>query len=582
MSTVDPSQLPSDISKIKNLDFSKSEDQDIFLDYARNFLKTYKGISETELDYSNAENIVTLHRMKDGSYSDTVLHTISIIYNFLFAFAMAHSDSQKSLISKFFNNEVELMVHGPGRDNKWTKEFKDLLSIKEDFVKYHSMPQQIQMGISFELLHSFLLREQQFLLKQNAIQIMADNRLVTEQQTQELKKHNEYLQKQTETQVKSLEEKLNELNTAFHEAQEKLKVFYDKERKREEDREKRRHRIKRRPTSPVSLNIFISCLDGLKTNKQMSDVKIFTCARDRISIFLLFFSGIRVNMLSNFSFKDLAIIFGKKIPNVFGPPELSIAESAAAIPVSKKRHSEQQVLTVAKPIHKEYLYSNHNLHDDLLALLNRLKDWCQEKQVDFEQNGLDFAFYTSFNDLSKSISRENINKNINKVLRNGVQDSSSRVSSLKLLNTYTSHSFRYYIATSIIADTGDIRKAQQFLHHSSVATTALYDRNVLTNETIRAITNRQANPKTDKQKIQFSEEQVLDFATRVASNKAFSDTEIQKIEKSFENGEDSLNPDRFHEKAQKTQRHVDHKNEARKNKFVKKNKNVSEKNIQKT
>ena len=54
LSTVDPSQLPSDISKIKNLDFSKSEDQDIFLDYARNFLKTYKGISETELDYSNA------------------------------------------------------------------------------------------------------------------------------------------------------------------------------------------------------------------------------------------------------------------------------------------------------------------------------------------------------------------------------------------------------------------------------------------------------------------------------------------------------------------------------------------------
>ena len=196
----------------------------------------------------------------------------------------------------------------------------------------------------------------------------------------------------------------------------------EKEKTSKKRREKHQMRDRKKMRDPISFDEFIFALNYIKKNtyEHWTNTEKFTCARDRIALFLLFFSGLRVQNLLHVSLQDLI--------NIFLNPE----NKHTSISLIKKKKSEFHTFFVSRAVAHKFFFGEINLIEDFYFLHETILNGLEKKNISLHR----IPFYTSYKFLHKPCCRNYLNDNINTILKNVVKNCHS--ANGKILS---SHSF---------------------------------------------------------------------------------------------------------------------------------------------
>ena len=476
--------LSNDIHKIKNLNFFDLQDQHRFSLYMANiYANNVPTNSQNEIS-SLITSDANIDQQKHAEFYDRT----SVYY------AYALGNSQHSRIVNFFHSKGKLTIAGPGRQNHITEEWKEMLFTKEEFFQIFDISSSLFIKIFSKIAEILFLQQEK-----NTQKILE----ATHFQTQELKEH-------AEKQTYDIKKDNQLLFLQISEMKKKLQFFYDKENQTRLLQQKRKNRKKRPLTSEIQVFHFQAALSLTRINSLNSPFQIFVNARNRVAIFILFFTGIRVATLREFTFADLYDLFQLDQP--------------ARVSVSKKRlKKDEQNFLISPPIRKAYVFGQWNVFQDFQILVQNMEEWASQNKILEDSQKFNLPFFCTYDDFSKPASRVTVNNTINNIVRKSVESLGE-----KKVQTYSSHSFRVHVATSIIRVHG-VRAAQQYMRHSNMATTVLYDRNPLSNQTLSSISSTLGNlseNRTSKKKAALSSEQIRDLGIQVASNTSVSSDAI--------------------------------------------------------
>ena len=233
------------------------------------------------------------------------------------------------------------------------------------------------------------------------------------QQNQELVKLNKQLTQQLETVV----EELNQIKQERQEKAARKEVWANRKRLPKRD--------------PVTPEIYQALIDA--TEADITRYTDYTAARLRIALCLLTITGIRVNELLPLKVHQLKTLLTEGW--------IAIDRSKRG-PASHKAYLSKQGKQILKSRKKDF---------DLLYLLKENKSY----------------IFTSQLDHNKHIRREQITKDINKIMAL-VSKNLPDQPNLK------SHSFRTSFITQLWKDTNDIEFVRQVIGHSKLDTTSSY------------------------------------------------------------------------------------------------------------
>lgn len=227
-----------------------------------------------------------------------------------------------------------------------------------------------------------------------------------------------------------------------------------------------------------------------------SKTALFNVARDRITIFILYFSGLRVGNILNFTMGD--------IDNFL----MHGSDSPTRVPLIKSRDKVvEQSLFLAKAVSNKYVFGEYNLKKDFETVQEVIFEAIQKNSPELEESILlaqlaKNLFYTSYKTPLKVASRVTLNNNVNKIL----QKASESQSSSKKTRLLTSHSFPINMFTILIENYG-YAYAQKYAAHANIKTTTLYDRSIFDVAKLKAVSGILAQTRTGKTKKQKNEEQ---------------------------------------------------------------------------
>ena len=149
-----------------------------------------------------------------------------------------------------------------------------------------------------------------------------------------------------------------------------LDYFYEKEIKKQEMKKKRQQRQRRPLTPAIKYSHFVTALDLVDNgkSKETTASRIFSNARNRIALFLLYFSGMRVGTLLQITFSDLNNLFSETQELLY--------------PISKKRDKKQeQIFVVSSNVYEHFIYGKYNLQEDYKCLISYFEKWADQNNI---------------------------------------------------------------------------------------------------------------------------------------------------------------------------------------------------------
>nr|UIB38859.1 hypothetical protein [Trentepohlia sp. YN1317] len=148
--------------------------------------------------------------------------------------------------------------------------------------------------------------------------------------------------------------------------------------------------------------------------------------------------------------------------------------------VEKKRNkADTQSFILHEQVWDEF-FKGHELKVDFEYVENQFKNYVAKNNYDLTQIA-DLPLYFSFNEKKTTISRSYLRDTVNKLLKMAAKNIDPYDNLL-----YSSHGFGVNMATRLIQNYG-IRIAQQYLRHTNITTTVIYDRNQVSIEKLQEI-----------------------------------------------------------------------------------------------
>ena len=235
------------------------------------------------------------------------------------------------------------------------------------------------------------------------------------------------------------------------------------------------------------LNIFQQALElsARPEKKEVQEINVkkqFIAARNRLALFLLFFTGIHVGSLLRISLGQLDQFFSNN-KEIQDPVNFSL------------NPPKPNFLVVDARVKKEYLFRGFNLYEDYQILLECMDHYAHKEKLSHPEK-MNLCFFGQYNHFGKTCSRPNTNKIINDLLRKAAKLSFPKNTPSKLVQSYTSYSFRVHVSKYLLRTMG-ISKAQQFMNRVSFVTTVFYDQDLLSQEIFQEISKGLATEEKD-------------------------------------------------------------------------------------
>ena len=398
----------------------------------------------------------------------------NIFNQFLQSIAPLVYESSDSLVQKYFDDQLPNRVKGPGRNNIPGPYYYSFKNIKTSFSFTVA---------SLLSLFSFVMAK---VVQIQTEVILKDAKMNKEEIIETLKA--EIVKNRLEMQL--LLQKIEYLENIQKKAEERdlqLNAL----------REKRKNRVIQDKRSAINLGEFIESLDILKKrfDSKKSMTFKFNAARDRIALFVLYFSGLRVSNLLLLSVKDIEKFF------IYGNEK-----GVSVVLIKKKEKLETQQLIFSQAVVNKYIYGEYKLIEDFLFVKDYIFEFNKNSKNPKQEDSL--KFYCSFKSPLKPLSRQWLTSNINSILKEVIKKGNSGTRVL------SSHSCRINVISQMIKHYG-YSYAQEFAHHSDIKTTALYNRNVFDPRMTRKLTGILAETRTGK-KLKTNKDK--DFFEKEASN----------------------------------------------------------------
>ena len=489
--------FPKNINEIHGLDLKNSGHLTKFVNYIA------KTILFNHLNSNDNDCSQIISDFTNQTFNESTYQKLSLILNFYMPEVLSHG--KDTLIKNYFNDNLYNSTNpgpkGPGKSYKLNKKFFDSLKLKEFMFFftndiYNDVLQKLGLAL-YHYVQSINYGIKAILQKTDAqtLELKQELKEKTDAQTLELKNNNDAQTQELKDYIGEyiggMKNEITSLRNEVDQLRMQLDHFYKKDQEKILHKEKRKNRVKRPLTLPIQLDHFLACLTQISNGSSKTLSKQFSKARDRIAVFLLFFSGIRVGSLLTITLFDLIEIFQKR--------------DSISLSVSKKREKKDtQSFLLADTVYAQFVHGEYNLYDDFLFILHSFDKWGTENSIS-EEKLYDHCFFSKYNNLAKPCSRVLVTKTINDSIRKAARHVASI--STGRIKCFSSHSFRVNIVTHLIKNFG-IRSAQQYIRHENISTTAIYDRNVFPIKSLLTLSSSMIDSKPKKKKVQHTTNQL--------------------------------------------------------------------------
>ena len=186
-----------------------------------------------------------------------------------------------------------------------------------------------------------------------------------------------------QNQIQSFQIENQDLKARVQELLLELQLKREEALKAQKKREKKRNYNRLPPKQPVSRDEYHKALEFCKNLRDANisfPQKRFSAAVQRISLVLLYLTGIRVDNLRLLTFQNVEDIFNLK------------KQDSIVVPLVKSKGKEDMEIAFDNQVKKNYLFDPFNLHIDFQIIKDRYNQYARDNNC-FEGGISQFFFF---------------------------------------------------------------------------------------------------------------------------------------------------------------------------------------------